>query len=493
MSNLRKNIGSGIFYTALSKYSNVFISIFIGAILARLLTPEEFGVVAIVTVFISFFNLLSNIGLGPAVVQFKELTNKDIESIFSFSLIFGLVLSIIFYFSAPIIASFYDNSELIDLSRLMALAILFQALRIVPNALLLKKLKFKEIGLITFIVRFISGSIAILLAYLGFSSYALVLESIFSGLLIFGIYYYLAPIKITFKLDISVLRKIAKYSAFQFFFNFINYFSRNADNLLIGKYFNASALGFYDKAYKLMMMPVQNLTHVITPVLHPVLSNYQNNKDIIYRTYYKVVKILASVGLPLSVFLYFSASEIITIIYGPQWYESIPVFQLLALTVSVQIILSSTGSIFQATNRTDLLFYAGFIGAVLMLSGIGYGIFIGESLVSVGYGLIIAFFINLFQALFLLINKSLGKSILKFLPVFIYPFVSSIILTVILFFTQTLASENKFISLIIKSVIAFFVFLIVTALSKENRELFNQYFWEKVKNRRKNKLKSNNT
>ena len=149
MSNLRKNIGSGIFYTALSKYSNVFISIFIGAILARLLTPDEFGIVAIVTVFISFFNLLSNIGLGPAVVQFKELTDKDIESIFSFSLLFGLSLSIIFYFSAPLIASFYDKSELINLSRLMALAILFQALRIVPNALLLKKLKFKEIGLIS--------------------------------------------------------------------------------------------------------------------------------------------------------------------------------------------------------------------------------------------------------------------------------------------------------------------------------------------------------
>lgn len=482
---MRKNIGSGIFYTALSKYSNVFISIFIGAILARLLTPDEFGIVAIVTVFISFFNLLSNIGLGPAVVQFKELTDKDIESIFSFSLLFGLTLSIIFYFSAPLIASFYDKSELINLSRLMALAILFQALRIVPNALLLKKLKFKEIGITSVAVHFISGSIAILLAYLEFSYYALVLESIISGLLIFSIYFYLSPIKITFKVNFATLRKIAKYSTFQFFFNFINYFSRNADNLLIGKFFNTSALGFYDKAYRLMMMPVQNLTHVITPVLHPVLSNYQNDKNIIYNAYYKVVKILSSVGLPLSVFLYFSASEIITIIYGPQWYQSIPVFQLLALTVSVQIILSSTGSIFQATNRTDLLFYAGFIGALLILSGIGYGIFIGESLVSVGYGLIIAFLINLFQALFLLINRALGKSILKFLPVFIYPLVSSIILSLILFFTQSLISENKFISLIIKSVIALLVFIIVTALSKENRELFNEYVWKKIKSRKK--------
>ena len=203
--------------------------------------------------------------------------------------------------------------------------------------------------------------VAIILASLGFSYYALIINSILSGLLIFIAYYYLSPIKPSLVIRFSSIRKISKFSTFQFLFTFINYFAVNTDNLLIGKYFSPSALGFYDKAYKLMLMPVQNLTFVITPVLHPVLSEYQNEKKVIYDAYYKIVKLLAIIGFPLSVFLYFNASEIINIMYGPQWDQSIPVFKLLALTVGIQIVLSSTGSIFQATNRTDLLFYAGLI------------------------------------------------------------------------------------------------------------------------------------
>ena len=272
MTDIRKNMRSGVFYTALSRYSNIVISIVIGATLARLLTPKEFGIVAIISVFISFFNLLSNFGISPAIVQHKALTDDDVSSIFSFSIIFGLILSVIFFFAAPFIASFYNEPVLISLSRLMALAILFNSLQVVPNALNLKNLRFKQIGIISIVVHIISGIVAIILAYLGFSYYALVINSILSGLLISAAYYYLAPVKPSFLIRLSSLQKIAQSSTYQFLFQFINYFAGNTDNLLIGKYFSASALGFYDKAYKLMLMPVQNLTFVITPVLHPVLS-----------------------------------------------------------------------------------------------------------------------------------------------------------------------------------------------------------------------------
>src|SRR3989339_544836 len=143
MSTISKKISSGIFYTALSRYSSTVVSIFIGAALARLLTPKEFGVVAIIVVFISFFNLLSNFGISPAIVQHKSLTDDDVSSIFSFSIAFGLILATIFFFLSPVIASFYGEPVLTNLSRLMALAILFNSLQVVPNAINLKKLRFK--------------------------------------------------------------------------------------------------------------------------------------------------------------------------------------------------------------------------------------------------------------------------------------------------------------------------------------------------------------
>ena len=475
MIDIRKNILSGIFYTAVSRYSNIVAGIFIGAVLARLLTPEEFGVVAIISVFISFFNLLSNFGISPAIVQHKSLTESDVSSIFSFSILLGLLLSAVFFFAAPFIASFYNEPVLINLSRLMALAILFNSLQVVPNALNLKKLRFKEIGIVRVVVNVVSGIIAIILAYLGFSYYALVINSILTGFLIFIIFYIMAPVKPSYRLKINPVRKIARFSIFQFFFNFINYFSRNADNLLIGKYFSPSALGFYDKSYRLMMMPVQNLTFVITPVLHPVLSNYQNDTKVIFNAYYKIVKLLAIIGFPLSVFLYFNASEIIHIVYGPQWEQSIPVFKLLALTVGVQIVLSSTGSIFQATNRTDLMFYAGLIGAFLLVGGIVYGVFIGKSLVSVGYGLLVTFSLNFFVGFYLLIVKSLQESFINFLKVFVFPLILSLSLGLALWIISEFIIKSLIISFIIKSGLSVIIYISVLMSSKENWVFVKEY------------------
>lgn len=476
MSSIRKNLRKGVFYNGLARYSNVVVSIIIGATLARLLTPEEFGVVAILTVFIAFFNLLSSFGISAAIVQNKTLSDSDNSSIFSLTFILGLFFSLLFYFSAPLIASFYNNPVLIDLTRLMSLAIFFNTIKIVPHALAMKDLRFKEIGIITVIVHIITGVAAIILAYNGFSYYALVINAIMNGVLLFGFYFYLAPVKPIFGIKKNAIRKIAKFSTYQFLFQFINYFAGNADNLLIGKFFSTSALGFYEKAYKLMMLPVQNLTFVITPVLHPILSEYQNNKKVIYETYYKIVKILAIIGFPLSIFLFFSSTEIVNIMYGSQWVESIPVFRYLALAVGIQVVLSSTGSIFQATDRTDLLFLSGLLSTILVLLGIFYGLFIGESLVAIGQGILLAFSINMFQAFYLLVAKSLENSFLKFLRVFIFPAILSLGIAISLYLSNYfLTFENHLLSIMYKFVVASITFGLILFASKENLNFVKEY------------------
>lgn len=480
MTSLKKNISSGIFYTAITRYSGIVISIVIGAILARLLSPTEFGVIALVTVFISFFNILSDAGIGPAVVQNKDLTTEDIQSIFLFSIVFGISLALLFFFSAPLIATFYNNSELIPITRLLSITIFFSALRIVPNALLTKQLKFKQIGIITIIVQLFSGLIAVFFAYKGFSYYALVYKSIFDAVMIFIIFYSFSSIKFIFLIKKEALLKIMRFSSFQFFFNFINYFSRNMDNLLIGKFINPAALGFYDKSYQLMMMPVQNLTHVITPVLHPILSAFQDDPHRIFKEYLKVVKILATIGFPLSVFLYFAAPEIITILYGNQWKQSIPVFKILALTIGIQMVLSSSGAIFQAVNRTDLLFYSGAMSAFFMVSGICYGIFVGKNVEAVGYGLIVAFIINFFQGFYMLIKMALKSSLIEFLKLLLFPLFISIVFwlgfTVLDFFYF----ESLFLRLINKIIISLFIFLILNLFIENNRLVVLKFLKNKI-------------
>lgn len=483
MSTIRKNVRTGVLYNGIARYSNVIVSIFIGATLARLLTPEEFGVVAIIVVFISFFNLLSSFGISAAIVQNKTLDDDDISSIFTFSILIGIAASIGFFLSAPLIASFYNNPILINLTRLMSIAVLFNTLKMVPDALNTKKLLFKEIGIISVVIHIITGIVAIVLAYYGFSYYALIINSILNGLLLFLAFFYLSPIKIKFSIKKSSINKIAKFSTYQFLFQFINYFAGNTDNLLIGKFFTASALGFYEKAYKLMMLPVQNLTFVITPVLHPVLAEYQDNKEVIYDAYLKIVKLLAIIGFPLSIFLYFNATEIINIMYGPQWDQSIPVFEFLALAVGIQIVLSSGGSIFQATNRTDLLFLSGLLSTILVVSAILLGIFWGKSLTAISSNILVAFIFNFFQAFYLLIKTCLGQSFFKFLKVLNFPIVMSIIIALVLwvFSNLNLNIENYILTFVLKSTLSIITFGIVLFFSKSNFLFVKEYIGKMIK------------
>ena len=471
MASVKQKLASGISYTAITKYSRIFISIFIGAILARLLSPAEFGLVALVTVFISFFYILTDVGIGPAIIQNKKLTETDLQSIFSFSILIGFTLALILFLLSHNIAAFYNDKQLIGIVKLLSLTVLFSAFKIVPNALLLKKLKFKEVGLITISVQLFSGIFAIILAKKGFSYYALVYKSIFDGFFTFLFFFWLSPIKLKFKIRKNSINKIIRFSTFQFLFNFINYFSRNADNLLIGKFIGPKSLGFYDKSYQLMMIPVQNLTHVITPVLHPVLSDFQNEKNKIYNTYVKAVKLLATIGFPLSIFLHFSANEIIFIVYGSQWEQSVPIFKILALTVGIQMVLSSTGAIFQAVNRTDLLFYSGFLGAFFMLSGICYGIFYEKSLESIGYGLIVAFIINFVHGFYFLIKVALGFSLSKFLKIFYFPLFISTAIGASLWLLLKFDFENQYFLLLAKILITSTVFLVCNLCSNNNRKI----------------------
>ncbi len=478
-----KSIVSGFLYTALSKYSNVLISILITAILARLLTPKEFGIIAIVMVLISFFQLLSDFGIGPAVIQNKELSESDIQSIFTFSILFGFILAILFYLAAPYFSHFYNEPALENITKLLSLTILFFSFNVVPQALNYKKLLFKHVGVIAVVVQVVTGSIAIFFAFRGFSYYALVIKSIFDGLLTLIGNYILSPIALRWKIRISSIKKIGRFASYQFLFNFINYFSRNADNLLIGKYFGVSPLGYYDKAYKLMMMPVQNLTHVITPVLQPILSEFQDDKQRIFNAYLRVIKPLATIGFPISVFLYFAAPDIIHIMFGSNWIESTPIFQILALTVGIQIVLSSAGSIFQAANRTDLLFLTGFISALTNVSGICYGVFIGKNLESVGYGLIVAFTFNFFQGFYILIKKVLKSSFQHFLQNFYLPLLISVIMIFTLYLITRINITNIFLSLFIKGIVACGTFFTIFLTQSENRNQLRSLYSKYIKKR----------
>jgi teichuronic acid exporter len=472
MTSIQKSLTSGVFYTGIAKYSNIVFAIVIGAVLARLLTPEEFGVVALVTVFVTFFNLLGDFGIGKAVVQNQNLTKHDVRSIFSFSILFAFLLAFLFFLAAPFIARFYDTPDLFRISRLLSLAVLFNTLLAIPRALLEKALKFKRIGIITVLTQLITGIIAIILAYKGFSYYALVIMSILNGFFLLVFFYISAPVKLVIKIDFKSINKIISFSIFNFLFNFINYFTRNGDNLLIGKFLGSAPLGFYDKAYQLMMLPPRNLTNVITPVMVPIFARHQDDKSTIYNSYLKIVKFLATIGFPLSVFLFFSAYEIVNMIYGSQWEQTIPAFKILASIVGVQIIYSSAGSVFLSINRTKLMFIYGIISSIILIGCILLSIVYGKTIVAVAYAVVFAFVLNFIIVYYMLIKIALKQAYLRFFKVLLFPLVISGAMIIPLMIYSFFESENIFVSLAIKLVISGLTFISVLFSKKDNIKMF---------------------
>lgn len=458
MSTTKKQLISGITYTALSKYVGMVISLIVTGILARLISPSDFGVVAVATVIITFFGMFSDLGIAPAIIQNKELDREALSDIFSFTIWIGIIISFCFFAFSWLIAAYYNSPVLKGICQFLSIDLLFAAINIVPYALLLKNKEFKFIAYRSLIIQTTGGTISILAALYGAGLYALIINPIFSSVCIFIVSFKRHPQKFKRHLNINSIRKIFSFSSYQFLFNLINYFSRNLDKLLIGRYLGLSALGYYEKSYRLMMLPLQNITHVITPAMHPVFSELQNDLTHLSESYLKVVRLIAFIGFPVSVFLWFTSSELILLIFGDQWEKSVPVFQILSLTVAIQIILSTSGSIFQAANDTRNLFISGLLSAIMIITGMLLGIFIFKTLEAVAWGFLISFFISFIQCFTLMFKSTLKQSMLPFWKQLRSPIILSLILAVFFYLGSSIFEKvNLLFSLALKGILLFSV------------------------------------
>ena len=396
--SVRRELASGVFYTSIAKYAGIVVTLVVTGILSRLFTPEQFGVVNIATVVIAFFAIFSDLGIGPAVIQHKDLDRHDLGGIFSLSVWSGAVMALLFFAAAGTIASLYGDSQVLrNVLRILALNLFFAAANIVPNALILKEKRFRFAAMRSLTVQIAGGTAAIAAAYAGAGIYALTINPVFSSLMLLAINYRQNPLPLRLRPGRKALGKVFSFSAYQFSFQLINYFSRNLDKLLMGRYMSLSQLGYYDKSYRLMMLPLQNIAYVISPVMHPIFSEMQHDLKQLGASYLKVVRLLAFIGLPLSAVLFFTAQELVLIIFGDQWEPSVPVFRILALSVGIQIVMSTSGSIFQAANATRMLFLCGVFSAALNVAAICTGIFAFGTTEAVAWCICASFAVNFVQ------------------------------------------------------------------------------------------------
>jgi PST family polysaccharide transporter len=458
-------------WSAFGVYTNRFLALGIAAVLSRLLSPEDFGTIAMVTVISGFMSIFADAGIGSAVVQFRDFKGKDHQSLFSLSLLLGVFLAGVLALGSSFVAVFFDNPDLQPVAAVMALAFPCSTLGIVPRGLLQRDMRFREVAVVNIVAAFAAGIVGIVMAFTGWGYWALVVQTLTNSFLSSLAFLVLAKLSPIPHWDFAVIRKIFSYSGNLTLFSMINYWARNLDNLLIGKFIGSAPLGFYNRAYQLMMLPLSMLTSVISPVLHSALAEKQNDIPAMYRGYQKVIRLIALISIPGMSFAVIMAPELIRVVWGDQWDQTIPVFAILGLNGLFQPIMSTTGTVFLARNKAHWLFRSGIISTILYCTGIVLGLPYG--IVGVAAGYTIASNLYVIPLMFFIFVKLLQGKFIDFVNAIRFPCLFSILFSPIAFGLSEIFRNNLNDICILTVVFVFSVSAYIFALFFFERKLFN--------------------
>lgn len=357
LESLRQKVISGIGWTTLNRISEQGLKFGISVLLARLLTPEAFGLIGMIVVFTGFASLFADAGFGAALVQREEIEERHLSSVFWLQAGLGILLTLGLAGAAPLIAQFYGEPLLEVLTMFVAIQFTFESMATVQTALFRRKMDFRKITIVKLVATVTSGGIAITLAVLDYGVWSLVWQTVVNTVADVTAVWILSSWSPRFIFQWRAIRELASYSTNLLGFNTINYWTRNSDDLLIGRYVGSSGLGIYNRAYDTMMLPIHLIRGVIGEVMFPTLSRLQDDVDHVRRVYLRATRTIGFISIPMMCGLMVIAESFVLALFGPKWEAVIPVLQVLCLIGIKQPVSSTTGWLFKSQGRTDLMFY----------------------------------------------------------------------------------------------------------------------------------------
>ncbi len=337
------------------------------AILARLLTPDDFGLVGMVTVVTGFVVLFKDAGLSLATVQRKEITHEQISNLFWANVALSLVCMMVVAASAPLVTWFYGRQELLGITIVLAGAFVLSGVVVQHQALLQRRMQFGRLVLIRVVGQAMAALSAIAMAWFGFRYWALVGSQYVSGLCCIVGCFVACPWRPSWLYRNSGVRGMLAFGKNLTGFNVVNYFARNGDNLLIGKFCGGVELGLYSRAYSLLMLPLSQVNAPISAVAIPALSRLQDDSSRYRHYYFSAIHLICAISMPLVALLVALSDNVILIVLGPQWTEATTVFLWLAIAGLVQSIYNTSGWLFVSQNRTAEMFRWGVVNSCVLV------------------------------------------------------------------------------------------------------------------------------
>ena len=364
MSTREKFIAS-FGWQALNVFSQVILQLIFISILARLITKDAFGVMAIALFVVGFIEIFSQIGIGPALIQRKELTKEHINGAFFISLLLGIGFTIALYLVAPLVAAFYEDEVLTSVLRWIGLSFLISALAIVPKSLIIKEMSFKKLFFCSGTAMTIGNlGVGLTLAYSGYDIWAYVFALLAQNTLMTITYWIFHPVKIGTSWNWETTKDMIRYGGGSTLFNMFNYAATKIDVLIVGKFGSTGAdaadgraydrwstTGIYDRSAYLMSLPITVLGKLSDSVMFSGLSQLQDDKPKLQRAFLSAIYHIALLVIPGAIFMVFFAEEITILFLGDQYFDAIPIVEILFISVAFRSLIKIADSVVRALDR----------------------------------------------------------------------------------------------------------------------------------------------
>src|SRR5687768_15979838 len=387
-ADLKTQSVKGGISTVSGQVITLFFTIGSTAVMARLLAPEDFGLVVMVTAFTGFISIFKDLGLSAALIQREIITQAQVSVLFWLNIIISFFISLVVALSAPLLVYLYAEEKVFNITLVFAIGIFISGFSLQHNALMKRQMKFKNLAINYILCSGISVLTGIFLAYKGYGYWAVVISTVLTPVLSTISLWFICDWRPLFIFKFSESRPFLKFGLAITGFDLINYFSRNADNMLIGKYLGAAALGLYSKAYQLLLLPITQLRDPLNTVALPALSSLQAQKEKFRQYYSNYIFLLSFFSMPLVLFLAIFSDELILIVLGSKWISISYIFKLLAITSFIQPVASTRGDVMISTGNTKKYLVWGFTNAVFVIIGFFIGIIWGIPGVAISYAIV---------------------------------------------------------------------------------------------------------
>ncbi|MBD2109835.1 lipopolysaccharide biosynthesis protein [Nodosilinea sp. FACHB-13] len=436
--SLQNKVVKGVFWSAIESWGKQVFSFVVFALLARLLEPDAFGIVALASVFLGFLQLFLNQGIGQAIVQSDSLDKADLNTAFWANIFLNGVLTIIGLLTAGLAASFFEEPALMPIVQGLSLTFVLSAFGNIQQALLEKELQFKALAIRSIIATVISGIVGIAMAFKGYGVWSLVGQQLTNSLFQVIILWYLSDWRPGIKLSLKNSNMLISFGLGEIGFKLFDYFSRRGDDVVIGYFLGSTALGYYTIAYKILLVMTQMLITVTSKIALPAFSKIQKDKERLRSSFYVATQMTSLVAMPAFLAVSVLSKELIEVIFGTQWLPSAPVMSVLALVGVLQSVSYFNNSVILALGKP--YWRLGFISASGVTNILAYLLFVQWGILAIASAYVIRAY--LFSPIpLIMIKKLIDIKFLTYLKNLRSAFLFSLAMVVVIIGTKALVAD----------------------------------------------------